>query len=195
MSTFINRQKASSHTMPPGGIYLGVVKSIFENGTVTVFIPRLGINYGPLRIAGQSSISKVEPEQQVICGFLNSGVTEVIVISTLDQNPSVVNDEYVLHPEPVDVYRIKITSESVMKFAISIENAHFGTRSIVYKELIIIFDETSPYIEETASYGSTLPLGGDFSFDIRTEGQYFYITCLMTEPIPTRIKATRLFTL
>jgi hypothetical protein len=189
MSPFINRQKASSHTMPPGGVYVGIVQSVLQNGTVNVFIPRLGINYGPLRIAGQSAINKIQKDQQVICSFLNSGVTEVVVIATLDANPVVVSSEYVAYPDAVDVYVCPYNNEKTIKFSASFS---IGDGSVVYREFVIIFDRVvEPYLTEFVSVGTDFPFLG-ITIDFRVENNLIYITCLTGSDSPVSIAVTRL---
>jgi hypothetical protein len=190
MSPFVNRQKASSHTMPPGGVYVGIVQSVLQNGTVNVFIPRLGINYGPLRIAGQSAISKIQKDQQVVCSFLNSGVTEVVVIATLDANPMVASSEYVAYPDAVDVYVCPYNNEKTIKFSTSFST---GDGSVVYREFVIIFDRVvEPYLTEVVSVGTDFPFLG-ITIDFRVENNLIYITCLTGSDSPVSITATRLF--
>jgi hypothetical protein len=195
MSPFINRQKASSHTMPPGGVYVGIVQSVLQNGTVNVFIPRLGINYGPLRIAGQSAINKIQKDQQVICSFLNSGVTEVVVIATLDMNPAVVSGEYITNPDPVNIYTCPYNSEKVMKFSASFSiGLETGpARPVVYKEFVLIFDtQTSPYLSEVQSIGTDLFFSG-ITLDFAIANNFINITCETGSTLPVSITTTRLF--
>lgn len=192
-SPFINRQKASSHTMPPGGMYVGIVQSVLQNGTVNVFIPRLGINYGPLRIAGQSAISKIQKDQQVVCSFLNSGVTEVVVVATLDANPVVVSSEYVTYPDAVDIYVCPYNNEKAIKFSASFSTDRVGEGSVVYKEFVIIFDRVvEPYLTDFVSVGTDFPFLG-ITLDFRIENNFVYITCLTGSDSPVSITVTRLF--
>lgn len=194
MSTpFINRQKASSHTMPPGGLYVGVVKSVLRDGTVNVFIPRLGINYGPLRIAGQSAVSIIQPNQQVVCAFLNSGVTEVVVISTLDKSPIVVSGEFDTSPGPTDVYVTPINDHKIMKFAAAFAIDVSGSEATSYIEFVINFGIGGPGYGILAQAGSTMPFGG-ITMGNRVENGNLYITC-STGNSPVRVRITRLLAL
>jgi hypothetical protein len=181
--------------MLPGGVYVGIVKSVLQNGTVNVFIPRLGINYGPLRIANQSIFSTIQPEQQVVCAFLNSGVTEIVVISTLDANPVVMRGSYLLD-ESTDIYVTPLNSHQVMKFSLLFSRPETNPESALYKEVTVLTGDS------VISSAKTVELGpeedyGDVLIWARIDKGNLYISCQI-DPAPsitTNVVATRLLAL
>lgn len=95
MSSIVNRTKASSHPTPPGGIYVGSVKSVAQDGRVYVTIPKLGNTVGPLRVANLNLNKKLTIGNQVLCAYTNMTNEEMYVLASIT---------------PVDVFSPIITS-------------------------------------------------------------------------------------
>jgi hypothetical protein len=83
MSSIINRTKASSHPTPRGGIYVGVVKTVAQDGRVYVTIPKLGNTIGPIRVANLNLNNKPSVGTQVLCAYINMSNEEMYVIGNI----------------------------------------------------------------------------------------------------------------
>jgi hypothetical protein len=110
MTQFIAPTKTASVELPRNGLYIGVVTQIEEN-RVYVEIPQLtpGFSYGPCLVLANNaeaattkdgalvnlsgtkeqfvqtvSIQRVVPEvgSFVLCGFLNNGLDEIVVLGS-----------------------------------------------------------------------------------------------------------------
>lgn len=83
MSTVINRFKGSSHPTPPGGIYVGSVKTVAPDGRVYVTIPKLGHTVGPIRVANSNLNKKLTVGTQVLCAYTNMTNEEMYVLGNI----------------------------------------------------------------------------------------------------------------
>lgn len=95
MSSIINRSKGSSHPTPPGGIYVGVVKTVAQDGRVYVSVPKLGNTIGPIRVANANINKKLTPGTQVLCAYINVSNDEMYVLGNIT---------------PIDIFTPVITS-------------------------------------------------------------------------------------
>lgn len=95
MSSIVNRTKASSHPTPLGGIYVGSVKSVAQDGRVYVTIPKLGNTVGPLRVTNLNLNKKLTVGNQVLCAYTNMSNEEMYVLGSVT---------------PIDVFTPTITS-------------------------------------------------------------------------------------
>ena len=82
MANEVSRRKASSHPTPPGGIYLGIVKSVTPNERVYVQIPKLGVTTGPMRVLNAEIGSPPAVGSQVLCAYTNMSNNEMYVIGS-----------------------------------------------------------------------------------------------------------------
>lgn len=83
MSNLINRTKASSHPTPSGGIYVGSVKTVAQDGRVYVTIPKLGNTLGPLRVANSNLNKQLTVGTQVLCAYTNMANDEMYVLGNI----------------------------------------------------------------------------------------------------------------
>jgi hypothetical protein len=83
MSSIINRTKGSSHPTPPGGIYVGIVKTVAQDGRVYVTIPKLGNTIGPMRVLNLNLTDKPTIGTQVLCAYINMSNEEMYVIGSI----------------------------------------------------------------------------------------------------------------
>lgn len=83
MSSIINRTKGSSHPTPPGGIYVGVIKTVAQDGRVYVTIPKLGNTIGPIRVTNLNLNNKPTIGTQVLCAYTNMSNDEMYVIGNI----------------------------------------------------------------------------------------------------------------
>lgn len=83
MSSIVNRVKASSHPTAPGGIYVGSVKTVAQDGRVYVTIPKLGNTIGPIRVANSNLNKKLTVGTQVLCAYTNMTNEEMYVLGNI----------------------------------------------------------------------------------------------------------------
>jgi hypothetical protein len=95
MSPIISRTKGSSHPTPPGGIYVGIIKTVAQDGRVYVRIPKLGNTVGPIRVANLNLKNKPTVGTQVLCAYIDMSNNEMYVLGTIT---------------PIDVFTPVITS-------------------------------------------------------------------------------------
>lgn len=95
MINVISRTKASSHPSPLGGIYVGVVKTVAQDGKVFVSIPKLGNTIGPLRVANSNINRPLSIGNQVLCAYTSMANDEMYVIGYVN---------------PIDIFTPTITS-------------------------------------------------------------------------------------
>ncbi len=195
MTKFVNREKASSHPLAPGGLYVGVVKSMLSDGRVNVFVPRLNSHYGPLRIAGQSAITRIEPEQQVVLAFMNSGTSEIIVIADLDINPKIIKSTLDEDDTPVEIYRHPIQGNSATKLCLLLENETIGK---LYEELVILIVGGTPYVKRMQyDEETTISVHGRLTFDAVLSDGHVVVSCEANNAgtYPYSLTTTRLISL
>lgn len=195
VSRIVNREKASSHPLAPGGLYIGIVKSLLTDGRVNVYVPRLNMMYGPLRIAGQSAITKIEPEQQVVIAFMNSGVSEVVVIADLDINPKILKSLLTEDDEAIDIYRYPVAGNSATKMSILVENSTVGK---LYEELVGLLVDGVPYIKRLIhEEETTISIHNKLTFTTRIEDGHIIISCAANNASTYNysVTATRLISL
>lgn len=82
MASEVSRRKASSHPTPPGGIYVGIVKSVTPNERVYVQIPKLGVTAGPMRVLNAEIGKPPSVGSQVLCAYTNMSNNEMYVIGS-----------------------------------------------------------------------------------------------------------------
>jgi hypothetical protein len=82
-SSFISRTKGSSHPTPPGGIYVGIIKTVARDGRVYVTIPKLGNTIGPMRVLNLNLSDKPKIGTQVLCAYTNMSNEEMYVIGSV----------------------------------------------------------------------------------------------------------------
>lgn len=80
MVNVVNRDKASSHPSPMGGIYVGIVKTVVADGRVFVSIPKLGNTIGPLRVINSNINNPLVADEQVLCAFTSMSNDEMYVL-------------------------------------------------------------------------------------------------------------------
>lgn len=95
MINVVSRTKASSHPSPLGGIYVGVVKTVAQDGKVFVLIPKLGNTIGPLRVANSNINRPLVVGNQVLCAYTSMANDEMYVIGYIN---------------PIDMFTPTITS-------------------------------------------------------------------------------------
>lgn len=83
--SFVNRSKATSSRLQPGGIYVGIVTRLVTPNKVYVKVPKLGgINeYGPCVIVG--AIPSID--DFVLVGFLDNKMSELVSFGTFSKHP------------------------------------------------------------------------------------------------------------
>lgn len=96
MANYVNRDKASAHPTKPGGIYVGVVKSVTPDGKVFVQIPYLGNTTGPLRVLNGSVNNPLTVNAQVLCAYTNMSSSEMYVLGYV--NPTDIFTPYISSP-------------------------------------------------------------------------------------------------
>lgn len=89
-SSQINFEKASSHPLRPGGVYVGNVVS-FVSGRPTVFVQELGVTYTDVDFVGSTKSYKLKTGDQVLCTFINNETREIYVLGAFNQK----NDSFV----------------------------------------------------------------------------------------------------
>lgn len=93
MANEVSRRKASSHPTPPGGIYVGIVKSVTPNERVYVQIPKLGVTTGPMRVLNAEIGNPPTVGSQVLCAYTNMSNNEMYVIGSATPSPQPVVTE------------------------------------------------------------------------------------------------------
>jgi hypothetical protein len=83
MSSIVNRLKGSSHPTPPGGIYVGSIKTVAQDGRVYVNIPKLSNTIGPIRVANSNANKRLTVGTQVLCAYTNMTNEEMYVIGNI----------------------------------------------------------------------------------------------------------------
>lgn len=78
MSNIINRQKGSSHPVKPGGTYLGIVKRVLPNRSVSVYVPRLDTTLQSVEVFTNIPGQFPSVNDRVVCTFLNNSTFDVI---------------------------------------------------------------------------------------------------------------------
>lgn len=91
MSSIINRQKGSSHPTPPGGMYVGIIKTVAQDGRVYVTIPKLGNTIGPIRVVNLNLSNKPTIGTQVLCAYTNMQNDEMYVLGKI--TPSIIESD------------------------------------------------------------------------------------------------------
>ena len=84
MVNVVSRSKASSHPSPMGGIYVGIVKTVANDGKVFVSIPKLGNTIGPLRVANSNINRPLLVGEQVLCAYTNMSNDEMYVLGYIN---------------------------------------------------------------------------------------------------------------
>lgn len=78
----IDSQKASSHPLTPGRFYTANVTSVNARGLVTINIPALGINFGPVLPIGSTPLNKAAVGDVVTCTFVDEFLNEMLVFGS-----------------------------------------------------------------------------------------------------------------
>jgi len=80
----INRNKASSHPLKPGGVYIGIVKA-FVNSRATVQVPQLGCVFKDVDFINSSTRSVLAKNDRVLCTFIDQETSELFIIGSFNK--------------------------------------------------------------------------------------------------------------
>lgn len=85
----VDGQKASSHPLAPGRIYSATVTAVTPKGQVSITIPAIGSDYGPLTPLNVTPLNKYVIGDVVACAFTDEFFNEIIVFGSLKIKPDV----------------------------------------------------------------------------------------------------------
>lgn len=83
-SNQVNREKASSHPLQPGGVYVGIVRAT-NNGRPTIFVPQLGCTYNNVEYLGNTTTNQLLPNDRVLCTFTDLESSDIYVLGAFNK--------------------------------------------------------------------------------------------------------------
>jgi len=80
----INKNKASSHPLRPGGVYIGVIKA-FVDSRATVQVPQLGCVFKDVDFVNSSTRNVLAKNDRVLCTFIDQETSELFIIGSFNK--------------------------------------------------------------------------------------------------------------
>lgn len=80
----INKNKASSHPLRPGGVYIGVIKA-FVDSRATVQVPQLGCVFKDVDFVNSSTRGVLAKNDRVLCTFIDQETSELFIIGSFNK--------------------------------------------------------------------------------------------------------------
>jgi hypothetical protein len=87
----VNRIKASSHPLQPGGVYIGVVRyhDSQNTGRPTIFVPQLGVTFKDVEYVGNTTRGSLKANDRVLCTFIDMETSEIFIIGAFNKKQDV----------------------------------------------------------------------------------------------------------
>lgn len=85
----VDGEKASSHPLAPGRIYSATVTAVTPRGQISITIPAIGSDYGPLTPLNVTPLNKYVVGDVVACSFTDEFFNEIMVFGSLKIRPDV----------------------------------------------------------------------------------------------------------
>lgn len=80
----VRRDNGSSHPFAGGGLYVGKVTFVGQGNTVNIRIPGLGVHASKVVSLGTTQALRLNAGDSVICGFLDNGSQDLVVIGRMN---------------------------------------------------------------------------------------------------------------